>query len=285
MDVLILTSNLRNSASLHLETLLTSDKLNVKMVIYNQGKVMNKRKYYRRRVRKIFKIGPLGALNGVRMRKWYSTDIINHLNIAPIDEICRQNNIPFKTTPNINHPDTILFMKNSGAELGISIGNSYIGERVFKTPRYGMINIHYEELPLYQNANAVIWQIYNASDHSGYTIHEIDKHIDTGNILLKELVPITFHNKLGDTVTHTLANIIQKSTGGMVKVLENFEHFHLARTSQKNGVKYTTPSISQFLRMLRTHKAMKVKSLIGSFYFEVVSVSFELETSLGFPTF
>ena|ERR1700730_1743036 len=47
------------------------------------------------------------------------------------------------------------------AALGLSLGNGYISKRVFSIPKFGMINVHSERLPEYQNAQSVIWPIYN----------------------------------------------------------------------------------------------------------------------------
>ena len=257
MDVIILTSNLLGSASLHLEELVNSDTIKIKMVVYNQGIIKNKKKYYSRRLKKLIKVGLLGAMNGIRMRKWYTTRTFEHLDIKSIDSLCEQHNIPFSTTSSINCPETVGLFKKANADLGISIGNTYIGRKVYSVPKYGMINIHYEELPEYQNAIGVIWQLYNNSYHTGYTIHEIDRHIDTGNILLKELTPITFQSTLSDTVATTYAKLWLKSTKGLLSVLENFPNFFENKIPQENGNTYTTPTLSQYFLIRKRFKKLR----------------------------
>src|SRR3712207_8581825 len=52
-------------------------------------------------------------------------------------------------------PYTTLFrslVKSADAALGLSLGNSYISSRIFTLPTYGMLNIHGEVLPDFQNA-------------------------------------------------------------------------------------------------------------------------------------
>ncbi|WP_190808452.1 formyltransferase family protein [Flagellimonas sp. S3867] len=262
MDVIILTSNLLGSASLHLEELITSDKIDIKMVVYNQGKVSNKKKYYSRRLKKLIKVGPLGALNGIRMRKWYTNKTFGYLNIKPIDALCKQYDIPFKSTTSINCPETVSLFENANVDLGISIGNTYIGRKVYSVPKYGMINIHYEELPEYQNAIGVIWQLHNNSSHTGYTIHAIDRHIDTGNILLKEILPITFRPTLADTVANTYAKVWLQSTKGLLMVVEDFLSYFENKTPQAYGNSYTTPTFMQYLTIRKKFKQLKNKVVI-----------------------
>ena len=257
MNVIILTSSVRGSASVHLDEIIKSDLINVKMVVLNEGKVPNKKKFYKRKLNKIFKIGALGALIGIKMRKWYSTDIEKYLDISSIEKICSENNIPLKVTPTINCQTTISYFKEANADLGLSLGNGYIGSKVFNIPNFGMINIHHEELPEYQNAQSIIWQIYNNSKFTGYTIHKIDKGIDTGEILYKEKIPITFRETLADTVSFNYAKLNRGSSQGLVKILENFQYYFDNGISQTHGNSYTTPSLLKYLKIRSRFNKLK----------------------------
>ncbi len=159
MNIIVLTSSRYGTAAHHLPYLINSKSCEISMVILNEGIIFNKNKYYKSKIRKIIKIGLLGALNGIRMRKWFNQDIAEYKKIEELEEICRNNNIPFFTTPNINSQFTLDLFKKANADLGLSLGNGYIGQKIFSLPRYGMINIHHEILPAYQNAQSIIWQL------------------------------------------------------------------------------------------------------------------------------
>jgi len=120
-----------------------------------------------------------------------------------------------------------------------------------------MINIHHEILPEYQNAQSVIWQIYNMSDTTGYTIHKIDDHIDTGAILYQEKMPILFKETLGSTVSHTFAELLEASAKGLVKVVADFEKFASSAKLQERVKGHTTPTWFQFRRMLRNFEKLR----------------------------
>lgn len=257
IDVIILTSSVRGSASIQLAELVKSKKIKVKAVVLSQGLITNKKRYYKRKINKAFKIGLFGALNGIRMRKWYSQGISEYLNVQSLENLCDLHNIPLSVTPTINCSQTVDYFKNANADLGLSLGNGYIGRKVFSIPKFGMINIHHEELPSFQNAQSIIWQIYNNSKNTGYTIHKIDKHIDAGEILYKEVVPIIFKKDLKNTVSFNYAALWKKSSEGLVKVLENFESYFENSISQGHGNTYTTPSLRQYLIILKNFKKMK----------------------------
>lgn len=257
MKVLILTSSLLGTAAHHLPYLLDHGKVKPSLVIVAGSLVGNRWRHYQRKFRKTRKIGLLGALNGIRMRKWYGADVAQHLHVRPLDETCRERGIPLHTTAHVNDEETRALFAQSGADLGISLDNGYIAERVFSVPRHGMINIHHEILPEYQNAQSVIWQIYNGSGETGYTIHKIDKGIDTGAILYQERVPIEFKRTLGETVAITNARLLQRSAQGLARILDSFEHYESRARVQTGGRSYTTPSIWQYLTIRRQHALLR----------------------------
>ncbi|MDD6716274.1 MAG: methionyl-tRNA formyltransferase [Firmicutes bacterium] len=53
-------------------------------------------------------------------------------------------------------------------------------------PRYGCLNIHGSLLPKYRGAAPVQWAVINGEEKSGLTIMQMDKGLDTGDILLQE---------------------------------------------------------------------------------------------------
>jgi methionyl-tRNA formyltransferase len=254
IKVIILTSSRQGFASFQLAELVKSKKIIVQAVVLNEGLIMNKKKHYKRKIAKIFKIGLFGALNGIRMRKWYSTGVYKYLDIPTIESLCKEHNITLSITPTINSSQTIEYFKNANADIGLSLGNGYIGKKVFSIPKFGMINVHHEELPAYQNAQSIIWQLYNDSDNTGYTIHKIDKHIDTGEILFKEVIPIIFKQNLESTVSLNYSILWKKSSEGLVLLLENFENYFKKSFPQGQGKSYTTPSLKQYLKILRNFK-------------------------------
>ena len=257
MKVVILTSSRYGTAAHHLPCLLESNVCDISMVILNQGVISDKIRHYRRKISKIRKIGVLGAINGIRMRKWFNDDMAKYKKIENLEDICRKNNIPFYETPQINCDKTRELFENSRADLGLSLGNGYIGESVFNIPRYGMINIHHEILPAFQNAQSIIWQIYNESHNTGYTIHKIDRHIDTGEILYQQSVPINFCRTLAQTVTSTSVLLLENSANGLLHVIKNFSDLQNQAKPQENGRSYTTPSIWQFILIMRNFYKLK----------------------------
>jgi methionyl-tRNA formyltransferase len=257
MKVIILSTSAYGTTGHHLPVLHRCKDIEIAMVVVSEGQVSNRKKQYLKRLRKILKIGIRGAMNGVRMRKWYTEDVNKYCKIENAEEYCRSNNIPFKRVPSTNSNETVELFRQAGADVGLSLGNGYISGKVFKIPKWGMLNTHHEVLPQYQNAQSIIWQLYNGSSETGYTIHKIDKHIDTGEILLQEKLPIVFRDTLEDTVAFNYARLFDASAEGLVRVLRDFEHYFSAAKPQGKGTSYTTPSYMQFLKIKKQIEKLK----------------------------
>jgi methionyl-tRNA formyltransferase len=263
MRIVILTSDRRGTASFCLPLLLEKTNAVIAMVILSQNQRQNKWNFYKKKVKKIFRIGIFGALNGIRMRKWFQQGRVADLDLKDIEVLCNQHNIPFVVTPYINSPQTINSMRSCEPDLGLSLGNSYISPKVFKIPTEGMLNIHGEILPDFQNAQSVIWQLFEGKSETGYTIHKIDKGIDTGNILKQEKFPIVFKNSLSDTVSANCAIILQRSALGLAAVINDYDNHKLAAYQQGHGKSYTTPTILQYFKIKKQFKKLKDAKTAG----------------------
>jgi methionyl-tRNA formyltransferase len=199
-------------------------------------------------------IGLLGAINGVRIRKWYRTDAVD------LKVLCEQLKIPVFETDLTNSEITAQFFKDANADLGLSLGNAYISPAVFTIPRYGMINVHGERLPEYQNAQSVIWPIYHLEMTTGLTIHQVERSIDGGKILYSEEYPITFNRQLSETVRQTVHLTQQRTPPALRYVCENFLALLRNARLQVGGRKFTTPTIQQFYCMTRNNVVLYEKS-------------------------
>lgn len=248
MKLIILTSSSHGTASRLLKELNNNPNLEITTVVHAHGVSPNKKRLLTKKIRKIIKIGILGALNGIRIRKWYS-----YHNVIHIEELCNELNIKYEKVNFINTKSTVELFKNSRADLGLSLGNGYIGKKVFSIPKFGMINVHTELLPRFQGAQSIIWPIYENIKSTGFTIHKIDTSIDTGNILYKEDFPIKFHSTLEKTVRFNIELTRKKLSKALSDVCENFKKFNDKSIMQIDGKTYTTPTIFQYYKMKKNN--------------------------------
>lgn len=250
MKIAIITCGRNGTASRCLPALAAQENLEITGVFLAKGGGGNKRRYLIRRIKKIAKIGLLGAWNGVKMRKWY----VSEPQPEDIEELCNRLSIPFKVINGLNSQEMKDALAGANADLGLSLGNGFISPTVFTIPKYGMINLHSEILPAYQNAQSIIWPIYCNDPYTGFTIHEIERKIDAGRILYQKKYPLTFFPTLEETVRENKKRVGRDIPQAMAEVCSNFLSYREQAQTQDNPGHYTTPSIWQYWRMCRNNK-------------------------------
>jgi methionyl-tRNA formyltransferase len=254
MRLIVLTSDRFGTASNSISIIHGSDSCSIARVVISRGKSPNRWRLWRQKLKKATRIGLLGALNGIRMRTWYHTDAVD------LKLLCDSLHIPVFETDRTNSALTIQLFKEADADLGLSLGNSYISPTVFGIPKYGMINVHGERLPEYQNAQSIIWPIYHLEMTTGLTVHQVERSIDTGKILYAEEYPIIFCKRLSETVRQTIKLTQQKTAPALRYVCENYLTLLRDARTQEGGRKFTTPTIRQFSRITRNNAILYERS-------------------------
>ena len=257
--VIILTESDTGTAAHHFPFLLNQPSFAVVQVVKSSGRKRNRKGLLIKKLKKIRQIGLLGALNGIRMRNWFTNGVDAKLKPLPLSRQCKTAGIPYNEVEYTHGNDTISLFRAAKADIGISLGNGYIGPSVFSIPRYGMINIHHELLPEFKNAQSVIWQLYHLSSSTGYTIHRINNEIDGGDILLKEKVPIVFEKDLPETIAATSEHLLLSSAKGLVSVLSDLPGYIERAEKQGEGRSYTTPSWKQFRQIQKNFQQLSGK--------------------------
>ncbi len=258
MRIIILTSSVRGIASRVLPALCNNKNMEVVGAVLAHGISPNRKKSIRRKVRKLVKIGCLGALNGLRMRDWYADNDTDDIHV-----LCRSLHVELTETPFINCETTKKAFRQANADLGLSLGNGYIPKSVFSIPKFGMVNLHNEILPDFQGAQSIIWPIHEGRKETGFTIHQVSNQIDKGDILFQRRYPIQFCATLRETVETNLKTARSKIPEAFSYVCENYTSLTTEAISQDDRGSYTTPSIWQFVRMVRNHRKMYKESLPG----------------------
>ena len=65
-----------------------------------------------------------------------------------------------------------------------------LDQRIFTIPPLGTINLHSSLLPAYRGGHPLFWTVYNGDTQAGVTVHLVDGHMDTGDILYQHAFPI-----------------------------------------------------------------------------------------------
>src|SRR5689334_10344286 len=105
--------------------------MHVVAVIQSEGKTGNRVKLIRRKIRKLRRIGVLGALNARRIQRQFHSDLREQLRTETIEETAAKFSFPFFRTSFTNSNRTRRILTEAQADIGVSLGNSWIAESVF----------------------------------------------------------------------------------------------------------------------------------------------------------
>jgi folate-dependent phosphoribosylglycinamide formyltransferase PurN len=98
--------------------------------------------------------------------------------------------VPHLRTPRINSSEVVDRLRSCEAQLIVVFATSKLERAVFQAAPLGAINGHTALLPDYRGSYVEFWQLYNEDyAKAGFTIHRIDRTLDTGAILYQETVP------------------------------------------------------------------------------------------------
>lgn len=253
MRYAIVVSTRRNYAGLYVEHEVVRRPVGSTLaaVVLCRGELSEaaRRRLRRRRLRKALRLGIVGTLNGVRMRRWYGQALAERFGAPDIGEACARGGVPLIEIPGFHDPAAQERVRSLELDLGVSMGNGYIPRAFFSIPRLGMINVHHEVLPRYRGAQTALWQIHDGSEVSGFSIHEISERVDAGRLLHVEQMPLAVRDTLRDTVVDTCAEVQLRSLDALRGVLDEFERYRAAAQPNVADTSYTTPGTGALARI------------------------------------
>ena len=117
---------------------------------------------------------------------------------------------------------------------------------VLQLPLYGCINVHASLLPKYRGAAPVQWALIHGETVTGYTIIQMDEHVDTGPLLWSEACPIAPE----DDALSLGARLAEAGAHGILDVLAALERGTLTAQPQPDTGASYAPKLSRDLGRL-----------------------------------
>lgn len=137
---------------------------------------------------------------------------------GPVKQLAIEYHIPVEQPLNFKEPDSVNQLASYQADIMVVVAYGLLlPQSVLDTPKYGCVNIHGSILPRWRGAAPIHRAIEAGDEITGITIMQMDKGLDTGNMLLKKQVSIdesatgsSLHDQLavlgGDAINEYLEN-------------------------------------------------------------------------------
>lgn len=141
----------------------------------------------------------------------------NKLLASPVQQTAERLNIPVRTPVSLRKEDAIKEFQSLEADVGVVCAYGLILPKgILDAPKMGCINVHASLLPRWRGAAPIQRAIEAGDKESGVTIMQMDVGLDTGDILLKGIVPID-ENTTGQILHDALS---QQGAELIIQVLE-----------------------------------------------------------------
>jgi methionyl-tRNA formyltransferase len=111
---------------------------------------------------------------------------------ASIEAHAERYGMPVHRVSRYGDPASLALMAAAQPDLGITWGTGILAPAVFELPSLGTINFHQGHTPYYRGGPSVFWELFNGELQVGLTIHHVAAAVDAGDVVLQELVPLTY---------------------------------------------------------------------------------------------
>lgn len=110
---------------------------------------------------------------------------------SPVKECALRHGLTVFQPAKIKSPEAVEELRRYEADIFVVAAfGQILSEEILNMPKFGCINIHASLLPKYRGASPIQWAILDGDEMTGVTIMQMDKGVDTGDILAVKTVLI-----------------------------------------------------------------------------------------------
>ena len=126
------------------------------------------------------------------------------MQFTPVKQCAVAHNIPVYQPVKIREAECVEELRKYNADIMVVVAfGQILPKEILEMTPYGCVNVHASLLPKYRGAAPIQWSIIDGEEETGVTTMQMDEGLDTGDMLLKTIVPIektetgeSLHDKL-----------------------------------------------------------------------------------------
>ena len=113
------------------------------------------------------------------------------LSPTPVKEVALEAGIPVFQPRRVRDSEALETLRGIEADVIVVVAfGQLIPKEILEMKKYGCINVHGSLLPKYRGAAPVQWAVIDGEKESGVTTMQMDEGLDTGDMLLKAVIPL-----------------------------------------------------------------------------------------------
>lgn len=143
------------------------------------------------------------------------------MQYPPVKEVALEAGVPVWQPKRVRDEGFIRILEETQADVIVVVAfGQIIPEAILKMKKYGCINVHGSLLPKYRGAAPIQWAVIDGEKESGVTTMQMDAGLDTGDMLLKAVVPLEEKETGGslfDKLAKTGADLLLETLRGLAE--------------------------------------------------------------------
>lgn len=165
------------------------------------------------------------------------------MQMTPVKACAIAHDIPVFQPVKVKDAEAVAVLRGYEADIFVVAAfGQILSEEILNMPKYGCVNIHASLLPKYRGAAPIQWAIIDGEKKTGVTIMQMDKGLDTGDMLFKTEVEIdaketgdSLHDKLAEAGAKLIVEALpQIEAGNITPVKQKDEESCYAKMLQKS---------------------------------------------------
>ena len=113
------------------------------------------------------------------------------MQFTPVKECAVKHGIPVFQPRRVREPECIEELRKYEADVMVVVAfGQILPKEILEMTEYGCINVHASLLPKYRGAAPIQWAIIDGEEVTGVTTMQMNEGLDTGEMLLKTIIPI-----------------------------------------------------------------------------------------------
>lgn len=143
------------------------------------------------------------------------------MQYTPVKEAAIRLGIPVYQPKKVRDPECVEELRKYNADVMVVVAfGQILPKEILDMTRWGCINVHASLLPKYRGAAPIQWAIIEGEEVTGVTTMQMDEGLDTGDMIMKTVVPIT-EDETGESLHDKLAEAGAKLCVETLKAVED----------------------------------------------------------------
>lgn len=151
---------------------------------------------------------------------------------SDVKKCAEKYGIPVFQPEKVKRPENVARLAEEKPDaIVVAAFGQILSEEILTLPKYGCINVHGSLLPRWRGAAPVQWSVIEGDEKTGITIMQMDRGIDTGDILMQEETPIGEK----ETAEHLYERLAAMGGPLLLRALDAIEDGTITRTRQDDS--------------------------------------------------